>query len=86
MNDDNALTTEIPRGSGYNGEALVVREVVGLSRQQGRPFKRLSKQRIMLVPAQANSKTQNGQDRITRSDLMVYRDQRYAWGDAGQQS
>ena len=31
MNDDNALVTEISRGSGYDGEAFVVRKVVGLS-------------------------------------------------------
>ena len=31
MNDNNALTTEIIYDRGYDGEALVVREVVGLS-------------------------------------------------------
>ena len=83
MNDDNALSTEIARDSGYDGKVLVVREVVGLSRQQGGSFQRLSKQRVMLVPAQADSKTRNRQDRIAKCDLMIYRGQRYAWGDAG---
>ena len=86
MDDNNALSTEIIHDSGYDGEALVVRKVVGLSRQQRGSFQRLSKQRIMLVPAQANSKTRNGQDWITRSNLLFYCGQPYAWRCTGQRS